>query len=128
MNIKYLIKVLSVLLIFFSVLFFFRVIGFYEEKMEKDFDRKFKQIEKGMSEEEVIRVLGKPDKEGWENGYYFMCYDIPYIIFPKKDFWYEVHLNKKGGKVIRKYFLWSAIQSRPTEGTKQRRPFEPFER
>lgn len=126
MNIKYLFKVFSVVLVLLIIFLILFIIGLYEERMAGNFYKKFEQIKKGMSEEEVIRILGKPDKEGWENGYYYMYYDIPHLILkPQTDFWNEIHLDKKGGKVIRKYYLWSTIQSRPVEGRRRKYPFPP---
>jgi len=97
MKIKYLIKIFLSLIIIFLVLLFLRL---HIDRARNDFFKKFDLIEKGMREDDVIRILGKPDYEGWMNGYYCMGYHVPYSI--NHDMVYEIHLDKKGGNVKRK--------------------------
>lgn len=108
MRIKNLLKILIIILCVLLISFF---IGKLEEKNIETFWEKTDLIKIGMSEEEVIQILGNPYIEGWIESkeaekvkrYYVLVY-VPLIVkvklFKSTWPWYEIYLDKKGGKVV----------------------------
>lgn len=112
MKIKNLLIILTIILMISLILSLIcKCLGKLEEKKLENFMKKAGLVKVGMSEKEVIKILGDPYIKGWveikeENKvkrYYVLIY-VPSIVKIRllKSTWpmYEIYLDKEGGTVV----------------------------
>lgn len=114
-------KTIYILVSLLIIILTFYLCGQYEKKKMNEYTEKLKSIKEEMQEEEVIKLLGKPAKEGWietENmskeirEKYKRVYRLIYYCPRFKILWTGtdicedwIYLDKKGGKVIKIVFI-----------------------
>jgi hypothetical protein len=84
-----------------------------DKKKFEEFSKKLMLLKEGMSEEEVVKLLGKPIEEDWVDTskmteeirtkykrLYRLTYAYPGLIKFNSGICREIYLDKKGGRVL----------------------------